>query len=203
MNVSGMSLFCTPLFTSYSSSNLSHAFNVTFYLSLIILIFLQPPSDDSAARAAGGFSGSRRHVPWRTQTAALRPEGNSTPGYAPGSVQTVTVPRLPPETEPLSSRRTPCTSIPGANRNKGLIGAGNGGGSVGCGGQNSPGGGLGENLQKRTETEPAAIVRIENLIEERPNGSGQAGQPCCASSGAQDGVSLTQELSNYSSTPVR
>ena len=29
----------------------------------LIFIFLQPPSDDSAARSADGFSGSRRRVP--------------------------------------------------------------------------------------------------------------------------------------------
>ena len=80
---------------------------------------------------------------------------------------------------------------------------GGGGGSVGRGGQNGPGGGLGGNIQKRTEAEPNAIVRIEDSNEERPNGSGQVGQLCCASSGAQDGVSLTQELSSYSSTLVR
>ena len=62
---------------------------------------------------------------------------------------------------------------------------------------------LGGKIQKRMEAEPNAIVRSEDSNEERQNRSDQVGQLCCASSGAQDGVSLTQELSNYSSTQVR
>ena len=63
MNVSGMSLFCTPLFTSYSSSNLSHAFNVTFYLRFIISIFCSPQATTLPHEPPAGSQGADAAYP--------------------------------------------------------------------------------------------------------------------------------------------
>ena len=204
MNVSGMSLFCTPLFTSYSSSNLSHAFNVTFHLRFIISIFCSPQATTLPHEPPAGSQGADAaypgaHRPLRRGLNEIRP----------------------PATPPVLSRLSPFRVCrrrlsrchrggrrARRSREQTAIRGSAGAGEVAVEAwdvavKTAPAERLGGNIQKRTEAEPNAIVRIEDSNEERPNGSGQVGQLCCASSGAQHGVTLTQELSNYSSTPVR